>query len=1441
MSGRLYILSFLITGLFICQFLISGAYGISFDLSVPGKVIYQPETSEPLAEIWRWHPIDVLSAKGVRSMADDIHGNMWFGLNRGIISYDGYDWTLYDEQEFLNYPVGVLFYSSDEHLYAGSESGLLGFDGNSWEKIFPAIDTLNIPVTCITQKENGQLLVGVQDGLLIVDDDKFTIFTVLSRVAYFSGSCPDAEIVILPDEALIQRNFGRVDEIFVEEDGLVWVFMSRNNDGKLLQFHMADTVNRVLKDFYLTTQLDGHKLSNRNQILKADDDELWLINGFYKSGILFYDGKNWKSLKLSDFFGGDELHTDIIQVSDGSIWIGALGKFYVLKDNKWEVYSAPALPVPSSRILLHEARDGQVWIAGVQGDVFRINYNLDQWVSYQALNYQLRDSHQREWFISVDDKVVVHDAGKWFAFDQRSGLIEAPSRLIATREGRLWVAGSHDGVAATAYLENNRWIKQLHPTLSWGIDPRSIFQDTHGSLWFGASVDRQENLGQISGILQLKEPDSQILEWVHHTQRDGIGQHNVYGIGQSPDGSMWAGGTNLLHYDSQRWKTLSDIEYLNEFVDIVHSGEYLWVGSRYYGLFRFDGISWKQFTKTQGLPSNTIISVFEENPEKVWVITDKDIALFDGKSWSSGLFPEVFRIPREGGEIMVASDGAIWINKSLREWKRRAFPYSITPSQAIEEFWTVRYYAGTNPPRTQIQVYTERVDQSGNTLIGWSGNDYWEDTPAHLLTYSWRLNLGKWSDFSEQTSAVITNLSSGRYVFEVKSRDLEGNIEENPAMVTFYVSPPIWKQAWFITLVISFLIIIGFYEYRVIKRNRTLSVLNAGLQEANQTLESRREKIERQKEKIQNQKDELEKKTIILEEKNAEIIKQRDQLQSMIEKVEALSNVKQRFFTNISHEFRTPLTLILGSIEKLLSTSDKSEKPAINHVYEIIQRNSKRILRLINQILEIRKIETGKVELNAQPGDLAGFTREITMLFHDLAHIQDIRLEFRSKQSSLYVYFDGDKIEKILFNLLSNAFKSTPHGGQITVSLNVQKEKGDNLIQNNSYGSISGNDEIIMLSVEDTGKGIPREELSYIFERFYQVAETTLHHRFDSSGIGLSYVKDLVENHDGIIHVDSEPDKGTVFTFSIPCERVEMKEGESTVENFHHLSAQLSENIRYELENLHLSAEIPKELKNNLQKGQCREKPENLVMVVEDEPELRNFICETLESDFTVIAALNGVDGYDKALEYQPDIILTDVMMPEMNGIELCQKLKQNLATNHIPVIMLTARTTPENKLEGYSYGADAYIEKPFNMEYLLLRINNLITARNNTREKVMRELITQPEEIIVDSEDNKMLKKIREVLEENISNSEFDVETLSQQFFLSRCHFTRKIKQITGLSPKEIIDAYRLKRAGQILRQQKISISEVAYMVGFDHPNSFSRAFRKFYKMTPTEFSSQN
>lgn len=1410
---------------------------------------YHPVISNPVSEPWRWLLMENISSRGVRSLEDDTKGNMWFGVDRGIIKYDGYTWEVFDSEPWLQRPTTHIKSFDDGRLYAGNESGLLEFVGQEWKKIFPSDQSIDIPVTYIMAAPDGSLMAGIENGIFQKSATTSTIFTVLSEKNQLRLAHPDANIVILPDEILFQRSFGRVDDIFFFDDQQVWIFMSRHNSGKVLQFSLADTVGGVIYKYNLLTDLGGHKLSNRSQALRTKDNKIWIIDGFYKSGILQYDGKRWEQFKLSDKFGGDELYTCIDENSDGSVWIGGLGRLLIYKNGDWDIFTSPTLPVPSSRIIIHESRNGRVWIAGLQGDVFQIQYSTEHWIKYKGLNFQFQDQNGNNWFISRDSRIVVEHHGRMYYYDSGDGLIDAPVRIVETAKGTIWAAGSHQGKAATAQLgKDMRWTIFTHPTLSWGIDPRSVFQCRDGNLWFGASVDRQDALGQVSGVLLLKNPDEGYPKWIHFTDRDGISQHNAYGIGQSSDGSIWLGGTDLLRFDGDSWSPIYYHEFFNEFVDIVHSREKLWVGSRHYGLFSYDGKDWMHYTKEHGLPSNTIISVFEENPESIWVVTDKGIAWSDGNLWFSGLFSDDFNIPREGGEIISAPDGSIWINKSLREWKRRAFPYSTSPPEATREFWTIRYNRDNNPPKTTIDVYTKRVSPAGNTLISWNGNDFWEETPSQYLTYSWRMNGGQWSDFTHNTFLTHTNLKSGDYTFEVRSRDLAGNIESLPAIIQFTVIPPVWRQAWFIILVISFILIVGYYEIRLINRNRMLFNLNASLSETHKDLEYKHNKINLQKEKIIQQKEELEKKTKILEERSQEILKQRDQLQEMLQKMEELSHVKQRFFTNISHEFRTPLTLILGSIEYLLKRHKENENgnPRLNQAYETIQRSSRRILRLINQILEVRKIETGKLELHLDGGDIVSFAREIVRLFNDMALNHGILLKFKSNLNSIHVMFDHDKIEKVLFNLLSNAFKSTPHGGTICVSIKkIKKLNAYTDIADNGTDTHPDGECWLEFAVKDTGKGIPADELKQVFERFYQVKDTTVSAKFDGSGIGLSYVKDLIVNHNGDITVKSEPGKGSIFTFVLPCIPAPVStEGESIIKNYNPEQF-ISKEMRLELIDMNRKFEISKSqtIESNVRQTTAVKSNNGklLIMLVEDEFELRRFIREYLETDFDIIEAGNGAEGYEMATEYQPDVIISDVMMPIMNGIELSTKLKANLVTNHIPIILLTARVAYENKLEGYHIGADGYIEKPFTLEYLRVRVNNLIAAKEKTKEKVLRDLITLPSELTYVSEDHKLQQKMREVLEENISNPDFDVESLSQEFCLSRFHFSRKIKQLTGLTPKEILDSFRLKRAEQILQQNKLSISEIAYMVGFDHPNTFTRAFKKYYNITPSEFASQN
>jgi signal transduction histidine kinase/DNA-binding response OmpR family regulator/ligand-binding sensor domain-containing protein len=1424
-------------------FTLVGVLMLTIPFDATAQHSYTPETVNPMLEPWRWKTFPQLRGKGVRCLTEDVKGAMWFGIDNGIMNYDGYTWINHNDSIFGNAPINDIHASINNTIYAGGDMGLFTLRDNNWEKTFPANTAKSIRVSLVKEMSDGSIMAGITYGMLHIKNKKFTIYTSRARINEFEDLHPGIEHVYLPDDVLFNGNVGAVDDIFDDGQGNLKVFMSVSNQGRIITFNPDSINNNELDKYKVTTHLDQTQLADRQSYLLTSNGDEWLVNAYYKSGIFHRNGSEWKHFKLSENFGGDEIYTSIIESNDGAIWLGGLGKIYSYHNSQWKVYSTPDFSVPTSRIEVYQSNDGNLWLMGTMGEVYRIDFTDKRWATYKNLNFGFIDHASREWYIEANNKVVVNDSGKWQAFDTEHGLIDAPVRIYQTSKGIIWAAGSHGGIAATAYLKNNIWIKELHPDLSWGIDYRSVFESTDGSIWFGASVDRQVELGQLAGVLRLKNPGETPHQWEHYASNAGIGQQNVYGIGESPDGALWLGGSRLHRFDGKRWSSALQLEKLGEFVDIVYSSpkNTLWVGSRFYGLYRFDGTEWVHFNTEHGLSSNTIISVHEESDSSVWAVTDQNICWFDGTNWFSDIFSSNFRITREGGDI-VTYNNKIYINHSMREWKRRAFPFSKTPEYAYSDFWTVKYNRDNKPPQTFFEFHPDKVSYKGSALVSWNGNDFWEETPNNKLVFSYRINDGEWIPFSAERNITLTELKDGFYTIEVRARDLDNNVDLSPASITFRVTPPVWKQAWFIALLIIFVAVVAFYETRLIRRNTELSDLNISLNLVNEKLERRQKLIEKQKDEIAVQATELENKNEILEQQNTKIGKQRDKLEKMIKHVEDLSKVRLRFFTNISHEFRTPLTLILCSIEQLINKKDQINQEQASKAYELIQKNTRRVYKLINQILEVRRIETGTMKLNPEPGDIVSYLNQLISLFNDLAVQQKINLSFKHSQKSIVAVFDHDKIEKILFNLISNAFKNTPQKGSINIEAELITE-----IQEGVNPSIPV--PYIELKVKDTGKGIPTETTHQIFERFYQIDDTNKEMNFNSSGIGLSFVKDLVKVHFGKIHVKSELGKGSCFSVLIPYEIPDIKNNENPKSFEYKPSSYLSQNIRNDIEavgNLLLNqrgvkqslAEIDAE-RTEIEKARKNEMP--ILLVVEDEDDLRNFISNTLSEKFMVIEAANGKQGLEKALDIQPDLIISDIMMPEMDGLSMTRKIKENLISCHIPVILLTAKVAHDQKVAGYETGADAYIEKPFSNRMLKTRINNLLKTREQLREKIKRELILDPEKINVSSADDKLLKQMFEILEEKIADSNFDVESMSQAFHLSRSHFSRKIKQITNLSPKQVLVKFRLKRACRLLEQNKLTVSEIAYMVGFDHPNSFSRTFRKYYNMSPTEYLSQN
>ena len=522
------------------------------------------------------------------------------------------------------------------------------------------------------------------------------------------------------------------------------------------------------------------------------------------------------------------------------------------------------------------------------------------------------------------------------------------------------------------------------------------------------------------------------------------------------------------------------------------------------------------------------------------------------------------------------------------------------------------------------------------------------------------------------------------------------------------------------------------------------------------------------------------------------------------EKLQELDRIKTNFFTNISHEFRTPLTLILGPLEKLMS-ENKDEN--IQPQYELIHKSADNLLKLINQLLDLSTIDAGKMKLNIAKVDAINFIKGITASFRPLANIKNIQLEFSSNLEQLDTFFDKDKFEKIISNLLSNAIKFTNEKGKIYISVSINSN------------------EIIEIVVEDNGIGIPEAELQNIFNRFSKVENS---HVVGGTGIGLALVKELVELHKGTISVESDFDKGSKFSINLPLKIEYYK-------NLQTDNASQKEKIK--------QREIPAEENVNEAIEKHKHDFENsednvpIVLIVEDENDIRNFIKENLGKDYKILESENGKDGFQKSVEHIPDLVVSDIIMPEMDGIVLCKNIKTDERTSHIPVILLTAKSSVENKLEGLETGADDYLTKPFNISELKIRISNLIEQRKKLRERFRKEILLEPKDIAVASADERFLHRVSDIIEKHMSDYNFTVDNFASEIGMSRMQLHRKLNAVTGQAASDFIRNCRLKRAAKLLKGKHGNIGEIAYDVGFNNPSYFSECFKKLFGVLPSEY----
>ena len=1385
------------------------------------QVAYEPTTESFPLESWRWIDFPRTEGKSVLYMHEYQPNQVWFATNDGLLHFDGYEYRWHTaEQGLRGKPVHLVYVTKGGVTIAATDHGIFRYEeANRWTPILSWPQPGRVTYHSVTELSGQRLALGTSLGMICLQLGKPPlVYTDASEAEEVKKQLPEARILTFPQSVARLGTYYQVTDVLEDRRGNIWlaVGLEEEDQGYLLRLDDDLPLEQQMAEAELFSSNTERDFAGGQKLLEAQDGKIWVINNSYRIGVNIYDEGQWSTLNLGDQHGGDEYATSICQTENGNIWIGGLGRLYSFDGDRWQLYQAPEYKVPGNKMLLFPALDGSLWVMGIKSRVIFVDHSQARWVAYPGLNYQ-DESAQGTWFLDREGRAVLQRSSDWIAYDADEGLMDAPVRIIVTSAGQVWAAGSHQGQAATAYLQGNRWVKQLHPELSWGIDYRAVFEDRDGNLWFGGSVDIAKERGQKGGLLQLQDPLGDAQAWVHHHQDNGLKQSNAYGLGQSDDGRIWVGGGRLWAYDGVEWAQVEQPN-LQEFVNEVASTDgLLLVGSRYYGVYVYDGQTWQNYDTDSGLISNTIISLYADSASSIWAITENDISRFDGQKWVNHVLPTDMNMDFEGGELLRSADGACWINKSSREWKRRALSYSQMTTSASDHYITYRYYPDDHPPETELLNHPEEVAAEGNLILAWQGHDYLSLTGHEWLEYSFRLDGGEWSVFSPETKHVFTNLSGGEHRIEVRARDLDFNVDPTPALLSFRVQVPVWREPWFIGLIVIFLVTLGIFEYRILVKNQTLGRLNGSLRQANDELKEQGEQIMAQNKRILTQQSE------ILEQKNRleraherlaashdRIEQQRDALEDMVAQVEQLSKAKLNFFTNVSHELRTPLSLLLGPIEQLLRCGEEMPTARRQELLQLVSRNANRLLILINQLLEIRKIESDSLQHNPQPGHLLHRVQATMDLFQNLSQMRSVNLHLDNRLPQPWLNFDHDKVEKILANLVSNAFKHTPDHGNIQLTLEVREEREE-----------QGPEKAwVCLTVEDDGVGISAQDQAHIFDRYY----TGQHEQPLSTGIGLSYIRDLIHIQGGDISLQSQEGEGTVVTVKLPYEPCAPQQqailpgaAPGLPEAHLHVAS--------------LSAQA------SPRAGARDEQPRKRILIVEDNPDMRQFLKSMFDAHYRVLEACNGRKGLEMAREKAPDLIISDIMMPEMDGMAFCRELKGELLTSHVPVILLTARNQNLDKVEGYHLGADDYITKPFQPEVLEARVDNLLKQREQLRRLYQQRVLMRPQEVVLESPDEKMLAKLSQLMEEHVDDPEFNVNKMCEAVDMSHMQFIRKIKQLTGKKPIELLKSFRLTRAQDLLRQNKLTISEVAYLVGYDLPNSFSRAFKKEFGISPTEF----
>lgn len=1305
-----------------------------------------------------------LSNSHVNSIYQDKQGFIWICTDNGLNSFDGTDFKTYyhrqnDTTSLIDNSVLAVLEDRDGIFWVGTTAGLQIFDRDTQK--FSAIHFKYPRVTDFSYFS------------CILEDSKGNIWVSTSRSGAICLKQGNRQpVYYMQTNSNICSN--KINTLFEDRFGNIWIGSQDNG------ISILNVQNRTLTNYSFDPSNTNSLSSNKVFSIIENMDGNILV-GTIDGGInLFnYAGKQF----TRDYIpSGNEIFT-LKRGNKNNLWIGTDGlglKSYDYGTKKITTYETDLNTVDLRKAKVHcilQDNKGNLWIALYQDGVlmipnkkktFRnIGYNpfhKDKSIGNECVLSVLEDSNGKVWIGTDGNGIYRLDAQRKVEKHYLDNNLNASVILSIYEDSqkRIWIGtylyglfgydGGSDSFQKIPLTVNGREVKDINV----------VKGDNKGNLWIGTNENGLCAYNPTTGLIQ---------NFTHDLLKSGnqIPSNSVQSIMPDDNGNVWIGTSsaglsclNIGNNTFEEYKKENGRLNNNNITAVTQDRQKnIWVGTKQ-GLHCIDAKTKtvKPYTEADGLSNSSITGIEIDKHDNLWISTSLGLSHFNRHNNSfinyyviDGLINDEYK----RGSYYQSKSGELFFGgvKGLSSF----YPFEIEESVPLE-----------NLVFTNLFIYNEKIEVGKDSYLKKNINATEKITINHhiknfsiafaALEYN---NPGKvtyqvkmegfdnhWKTLPMGSKlATYTNLHYGTYRFCVRA--YLPNSDPVERSLTIVILPPLWLSWWAKLIYFLLILAVGYYTYKWLQKR----------------MEQRKEKLQKENEK-------------------------------------QIMQSKLQFFTDISHEIRTPLTLILTPIEKLIE--DTSEG-TLRNTYKLINQNGQRVLRLVNQIMEMRKLDKGQVKLLASETDVEIFVREIVSSFDHIIAERNYQFNLEFASNLPKVWIDHEKMDKVIFNVLSNAFKYTPHNGKIGFKVDTYQAN-------------------LRIRISDSGPGIPEDQREAIFNRFYQIKNDSNHNKI-GTGIGLHLSRSLLEIHHGKIFVTDAPDSGACFVLTVP------------LDNHYLLPSEMSHSPK----TVNLAEIVQPSVSLNIDEERTEEQtmqPHRFaykVLIVEDNKDIRTYLTDILSKEYRIFQADNGNSGLEMAIQELPDCIITDVMMDGLDGIELCKKIKTNEKTCHIPVIILTAKTSIEQRVEGLEVGADSYIPKPFNINHLKVRISKLIELRQTIKNKYEGKYDVSQDDIKIKSVDEKLLEKFESIVKEQMDNPELSIEIISRQIGISRSQLQRKLKQITNQNPSDYLKTMRLRYGGMLLTTKNLSISEVTYACGFSSLSHFSNSFREFYGMSPSRY----